>query len=162
MHTCPAGCHQNPNWSYSMDWSKFDEDDEIFGPLCDQCGAHVLPGDLEAEEDYPRHQVRQYLRFLFLEIVWASIAAFAIMNSAMRWLQQILQWRENQRIDRQWFEQYSGHITDLEQTLHFECPRCAEPDPDCAARLSYSISQAVQIAFRCYQCRRLLSLSERD
>jgi hypothetical protein len=145
-----------------MDWSKFDEDDEIFGPLCDQCGAHVLLDDPENEEDYPRHQVRQYLRFLLWEIVSASLAAVAIMGSAMRWLQQILERRENEQIDRQWFAQYSGHITDLERAIHFECPRCVEPDPEQAARLSYSISQAVRLAFRCYQCRRLLRLVERD
>jgi len=80
----------------------------------------------------------------------------------MKWLKRLLERRENHRIDRQWFEQYSGHITDLERTLRFECPRCAEPDPDHAARLSYSISQAVRLAFRCYQCRRLLRLVERD
>jgi hypothetical protein len=80
----------------------------------------------------------------------------------MKWLHHILERRENERIDRQWFEQYSAHITDLERTLHFECLRCAEPDPVPAARLSYSVSQAVRLAFRCYQCRRLLRLTERD
>ena len=80
----------------------------------------------------------------------------------MKWLKQILERRENERIDRQWFEHYSSHITDLERALHFECPRCAEPDPQGTARLCYSISQAVRLAFRCYQCRRLLTLVERD
>ena len=80
----------------------------------------------------------------------------------MKWLKQILERRENERNDRQWLAQYSGHITDLERAIHFECSRCAEPDAEHAASLSYSISQAIPLAFRCYHCRTLLRLAEKE
>jgi len=82
MHTCPIGCHQDPNWSYSLERRDLFEDGEIFegiwGETCDQCGEHVQEIDPEAERDYRRYQVREHFRFILWVIVLASVAAVAI------------------------------------------------------------------------------------
>jgi len=79
---CPKGCHQKPNWSYSVERREFVEGGEIFegiwGETCDQCGEHVHEVDPEAERDYRRYQVREQLRFILCLIVLASVAAVAI------------------------------------------------------------------------------------
>ena len=64
--TCPRGCHQNTNWSYSIEHREFCDDGEIFvgvwGETCDQCGDHVQKIDREAERDYRRSVTKYYLR----------------------------------------------------------------------------------------------------
>jgi len=80
--TCPKGCHQKPDWSYSVERREFFEGGEIFegiwGETCDQCGEHVLEIDPEAEKDYRRFEVREQIRFILWVIALASIAAVAL------------------------------------------------------------------------------------
>ncbi len=80
----------------------------------------------------------------------------------MQWIMRRIRRARNEAIGRAWFEEYGAHIADLERTIEFECPRCVDPDPEEDWPVSYPISSAVRLGFRCGNCRSFLRLVEID
>jgi hypothetical protein len=78
----------------------------------------------------------------------------------MRWILDRIERARSDAVDRAWFDAYCSHITEIEKTITFQCHRCIEADPEVRWPLTYSISSAVRLGFRCRQCRRLLKLAE--
>ena len=78
----------------------------------------------------------------------------------MKWIMQRIRRAEAEAADRAWFYRYCAHITDLERTIAFECPACLQADPDVRQPEVYTISQAIRLGLRCYNCRRLLRPEE--
>jgi hypothetical protein len=75
---CPKGCHQKPNWSYSLERRECYEDGQIFemirGETCDDCGEFVHEVDPQAEAYCRRRRLLRILYWVAAALVLAVAA----------------------------------------------------------------------------------------